>query len=92
MRTSTISHYCGQRPCPRRHPPRNAAFRRDHAIRELVGAVPLTQLSAGTNAAEVTAMVMCASKKFSTVLGTGIAISHARFPELAAPLVVLGRS
>ena len=65
---------------------------RDHAIHELVAAIPLRSLPMGMNAAQLSLLVFAREEEISTDLGNGIAIPHARCPGLAAPLVVLGRS
>jgi CPA2 family monovalent cation:H+ antiporter-2 len=68
------------------------ASTRDHAIRELVSAVPAHHLPLAMDASRLTALALAREDEISTDLGNGIAIPHARCPGLAAPLVVLGRS
>jgi CPA2 family monovalent cation:H+ antiporter-2 len=72
--------------------PAMEALTRDQAIFELVAAVPLNRLPAGTDAAQLAALVLAREEEISTDLGNGIAIPHARCPGLAAPVVVIGRS
>jgi mannitol/fructose-specific phosphotransferase system IIA component (Ntr-type)/voltage-gated potassium channel Kch/predicted transcriptional regulator len=69
-----------------------AATTRDQAVRELVAALPARKLPPGLDRAEIVELVLAREDEFSTDLGNGIAIPHARCLGLAAPLVVLGRS
>ncbi len=69
-----------------------AATARDQAIRELVAALPARKLPPGYDRTEIVELVLAREEEFSTDLGNGIAIPHARCSGLTAPLVVLGRS
>lgn len=68
------------------------ACTRDHAIEELVAAVPADQLPKGMDKSTLTALTLTREEEISTYLGNGIGIPHARCPGLTAPLIVLGRS
>jgi monovalent cation:H+ antiporter-2, CPA2 family len=72
--------------------PSLTATTRDHAIRELVEAVPANRLPPGTTIAQLMDLALEREKEISTDLGNGVALPHARCPELEAPLVVIGRS
>jgi monovalent cation:H+ antiporter-2, CPA2 family len=65
---------------------------RDHAIEELVAAVPTHRLPKGMHRATLTNLTLAREEEISTYLGNGIGIPHARCPGLTAPLIVMGRS
>ena len=65
---------------------------RDQAIHELVSAIPVKSLPVGMDATRLAALVFAREDEISTDLGNGIAIPHARCPDLAAPLAVIGLS
>lgn len=65
---------------------------RDQAIRELVETISDHRFPAGIDTAKVAELVLSREEEFSTDLGNGIAIPHARVPGLTAPLAVFGRS
>lgn len=65
---------------------------RDQAIHELVSAIPVKSLPVGMDATRLAALVFAREEEISTDLGNGIAIPHARCPDLAAPLAVIGLS
>lgn len=69
-----------------------SASERDATIRELAGAIPPQHLPPGIDAAEITRLALDREAEYSTDLGTGVAIPHARCPGLVAPLIVVGRS
>jgi len=61
----------------------------DHVIRELAAAIPSENLPQTVNVAD---MAVARESEVSTDLGVGVAIPHARCPDLAFPLIVFGRS
>ncbi|WP_437204464.1 cation:proton antiporter domain-containing protein [Planctomicrobium sp. SH664] len=61
----------------------------EEVIRELAAVIPPSRLPAGTDVAE---LAISREGQGSTDLGVGIAAPHARVANLAAPLVVFGRS
>ncbi len=69
-----------------------SATQREAAIRELAQAIPAASLPAGVDADEVTRLALAREEEYSTDLGTGVAIPHARCHGLVAPLIVVGRS
>ncbi len=69
-----------------------AATDRDAAIREMAASVPSGHLPTGIGAQELVGLVFSREAEIPTDLGNGIALPHARCPELAEPLVVVGRS
>jgi CPA2 family monovalent cation:H+ antiporter-2 len=66
-----------------------AARTADHAIRELAAAIPSQNLPANAKIAE---LAIARESDVSTDLGVGVAIPHARCPNLDSPLIVFGRS
>jgi mannitol/fructose-specific phosphotransferase system IIA component (Ntr-type) len=61
----------------------------EHVIRELATAIPAESLPPMTDVAE---LAVAREFEVSTDLGVGIAIPHARCPNLVSPLIVFGRS
>jgi mannitol/fructose-specific phosphotransferase system IIA component (Ntr-type)/voltage-gated potassium channel Kch len=61
----------------------------DHVIRELAAAIPPQNLPPAANVAD---LAIAREDEVSTDLGVGVAIPHARCPNLASPLIVVGRS
>ncbi|HEX2747144.1 MAG TPA: PTS sugar transporter subunit IIA, partial [Verrucomicrobiales bacterium] len=68
------------------------AVTRDEAVRELINAVPSHRLPPGIDRKDVLKLALAREEEVSTDLGNGIAIPHARCPNLADPVVVIGRS
>jgi CPA2 family monovalent cation:H+ antiporter-2 len=62
------------------------------AIRELVHLVPARSLPPGHNHGQVLQLALQREAEFSTDLGNGVAVPHARCPQLPSPAIVLGRS
>jgi CPA2 family monovalent cation:H+ antiporter-2 len=62
---------------------------REEIIAELAAVIPASRLPLGARVAE---LALAREQELSTDLGVGVAIPHARCPNLAEPLVVLGRS
>lgn len=62
------------------------------AIRELAQAIPESALPPGTTHAEIARLALMREEQFSTNLGNGVAIPHARCPGLGRPIAVFGRS
>jgi mannitol/fructose-specific phosphotransferase system IIA component (Ntr-type) len=69
-----------------------AARNRTEAIRELAMLVPVGALPPGTERDLVARCAVEREERVSTDLGNGVAIPHARCPDIAMPVVVLGRS
>ena len=69
-----------------------AAENRSEAIRELAMLVPAGALPPGEERDLVVRRAVEREERLSTDLGNGVAIPHARCPEIATPIVVLGRS
>jgi mannitol/fructose-specific phosphotransferase system IIA component (Ntr-type)/voltage-gated potassium channel Kch len=65
---------------------------REEAIRELADAVPSHLLPTGCTHDEIARRALVREDEVSTDLGIGVAIPHARCPNLSTPVVVLGRS
>jgi CPA2 family monovalent cation:H+ antiporter-2 len=61
----------------------------DQAIAEMVARIPKDRLPAQVNVAD---LAIAREREISTNVGSGVAIPHARCPNLASPLVVVGRS
>jgi CPA2 family monovalent cation:H+ antiporter-2 len=61
----------------------------EEAIAEMVAAIPRGM---APNAAEITELVVARERELPTVLGYGVAVPHARCPDLFGPLAVIGRS
>jgi monovalent cation:H+ antiporter-2, CPA2 family len=61
----------------------------DEAIAELAAAIPATSLPANSS---VRAIAQRREREISTDLGIGVAIPHARCPNLTRPVIVFGRS
>lgn len=68
------------------------ATTKNEAIKELVEVIPTHRLPVGVNASELVSLALAREEEISTDLGNGIAIPHARCPNLSTPLVVIGRS
>jgi monovalent cation:H+ antiporter-2, CPA2 family len=64
----------------------------EHAIAELVAAIPGHVLPEGIDTERIVAAVMRRESEISTDLGNGVAVPHARIANLQAPIAVLGRS
>ena len=62
---------------------------REQVLTELAGAIDSDGVPGGVNVAE---LALARESEFSTDLGIGVAIPHARCPNLTRPLVVFGRS
>jgi len=62
---------------------------REQAIAELASAIPADAVPRGANIAE---LALAREAEFSTDLGNGVAIPHARAPQIGAAVVVCGRS
>jgi monovalent cation:H+ antiporter-2, CPA2 family len=69
-----------------------AAKTGDQAIGHLAAAIPSGKLPPGADKGEIVRLTLEREKTFSTDLGNGMAIPHARYPGLEAPIVVFGRS
>lgn len=65
---------------------------RDQVIRELFDAIPAGSLPPGPDREKLIENMLAREAEVSTDLGNGVAIPHARYPELAAPIVVIGQS
>lgn len=61
----------------------------EEAIAEMVACIPRGM---APNAAEITELVVARERELPTVLGYGVAVPHARCPDLFGPLAVIGRS
>jgi CPA2 family monovalent cation:H+ antiporter-2 len=61
----------------------------EEAIAEMVASIPRGM---APNAAEITELVVARERELPTVLGYGVAVPHARCPDLFGPLAVIGRS
>lgn len=68
------------------------AMTRDQAIEALAAAIPDDRLPAQAEHGNILARALDREAEISTDLGIGIAIPHARCPNLRAPLLVFGRS
>ncbi len=66
-----------------------AGSTRDEVIRELAATLPADKLPPQANIAE---LALAREAEVSTDLGVGVAVPHARCPNLRTPLVVFGRS
>lgn len=66
-----------------------AARTAEHAIAELAAAIAASKLPPG---ADIAALAIAREHEVSTDVGFGVALPHARCPNLRAPLVVFGRS
>ena len=66
-----------------------AAQTPEQAITELAAAIPADRLPPGARIAD---LALARELDVSTDLGVGVAIPHARCPNLRSPLVVIGRS
>jgi CPA2 family monovalent cation:H+ antiporter-2 len=64
----------------------------EDAIRELGSAIPAASLAAGASKDEIVRLALEREEEISTNLGNGVAIPHARYAGLDAPIVVFGRS
>jgi len=62
---------------------------REQAIAELASAFPAAAIPPGANVAE---LALAREAEFSTDLGNGVAIPHARVSQIGAAMVVCGRS
>ncbi|HWL92874.1 MAG TPA: cation:proton antiporter [Phycisphaerae bacterium] len=65
---------------------------REQAIRELAAVIPPDRLPPNLSSDDVVSMALTREDEFSTDLGVGVAIPHARCPNLKVPFAVLGRS
>jgi mannitol/fructose-specific phosphotransferase system IIA component (Ntr-type)/predicted transcriptional regulator len=65
-----------------------AAGTSEQVIRELAAAIPQDRLPAGVDVAE---LALARQREVSADLGVGVAIPHARCPDLARPILVFGR-
>jgi len=72
--------------------PALAALSREDAIRELAAALPPSLLPAGLDPAAIAAIALAREAEFSTDLGNGVALPHARVAGLRAPIAVFARS
>jgi monovalent cation:H+ antiporter-2, CPA2 family len=61
----------------------------EHVIRELAAAI---RPQSAPPTADIAELAVARENEVSTDLGVGVAIPHARCPNLAAPLIVFGRS
>jgi mannitol/fructose-specific phosphotransferase system IIA component (Ntr-type) len=61
----------------------------DQAIAELAAAIPAERLPSGANIAE---LAIARERELPANVGCGVAIPHARCPNLQDPLIVVGRS
>jgi CPA2 family monovalent cation:H+ antiporter-2 len=68
------------------------ATSRQQVIRELTRGLPASELPPGMNAGDVASLVLAREGEFSTDLGIGVAIPHARCPGLRKPVAFFGRS
>lgn len=66
-----------------------AARTKEEAITELASALPSERLPPGT---DVAGLALAREREVSTDVGFGVAIPHARCPNLANPLLAFGRS
>jgi CPA2 family monovalent cation:H+ antiporter-2 len=66
-----------------------AAGTPERVIKQLAAAIPANRLPAGARVAE---LALARERDASTDLGVGVAIPHARCPNLVSPLVMIGRS
>jgi len=64
----------------------------NQAIAELVEAIPSDKLPPGTDKSRILRLALQREEELSTDLGNGVAIPHARYPGLEAPIVVCGRT
>ncbi|MFO0904984.1 MAG: cation:proton antiporter [Pirellulales bacterium] len=62
------------------------------AIQELAEAIPESVLPAGIRRELIVRLAQEREEQYSTDLGNGVAIPHARLPGLTSPLLVFGRS
>ncbi|HQR43076.1 MAG TPA: PTS sugar transporter subunit IIA, partial [Gemmatales bacterium] len=62
------------------------------AIRELVKVLPERVMPTGLNHEAVLNLALKRESEFSTDLGNGVALPHARCPQWNSPVIVLGRS
>jgi mannitol/fructose-specific phosphotransferase system IIA component (Ntr-type) len=69
-----------------------AATTREAAIRELAEAIHPDALPVGVEPEEIGRLALVREAEYSTDLGQGVAVPHARCPGLRAPLVVFGRA
>src|SRR4029078_9704193 len=61
----------------------------EEAIRALTAAIPPSSLPPG---ADICALAMARERQMTTDMGHGVAIPHARCPNLVKPIIVFGRS
>lgn len=61
-------------------------------IKELIQEISEHHLPAGVSREKLVQLVLKRESELSTDLGNGVAIPHARCPDLSAPILVLGRS
>jgi len=69
-----------------------AAKTGDQAIAELVDAIPNDRLPSGTDKGGIVRIALEREAELSTDIGNGVAIPHARYPGLEAPIAVFGRT
>jgi CPA2 family monovalent cation:H+ antiporter-2 len=67
------------------------ATTREQAIRELAASIPKRRLPDAIDESTITELALAREQEFSTDLGNGVAVPHARCPNLTAPLIVFGR-
>lgn len=65
---------------------------RGEAIRELANSVPATSLPPNLTHDSLVALIEAREQEITTDLGNGIALPHARIPNLQHPVIVAGRS
>ncbi len=69
-----------------------AATSRDGILRELAATIPVRTLPANVSVKQIASLAIAREEELSTNLGNGVAVPHVRCPNLAAPIVVFGRS
>jgi CPA2 family monovalent cation:H+ antiporter-2 len=69
-----------------------AAKTGEQAIRDLVTAIPVSQLPEGADRSQIVDVALQREQEISTDLGNGVAIPHARYPGVVRPILVFGRT